>query len=63
MLDGTDAHDAHAGYLKAVTEGWAAPMTLVERPGLTPALAALAEEMNERLKGTSRDRQRALCAD
>jgi len=56
VLDGTAAHEPNADFLKAVMEGWQQPMERVERAGLTPALAGLAEEMNQRLKGTSTDR-------
>jgi hypothetical protein len=56
VLDGAAPHHPHAGYLKAVTEGSPQPMALVERAGVTAALAGLAEEMNERLKGSGTDR-------
>jgi hypothetical protein len=56
MLDGTAPHEPHAGYLKSVMEGWPQPMELVERVGLATAMAGLAGEMNERLKGTSIER-------
>jgi DNA segregation ATPase FtsK/SpoIIIE, S-DNA-T family len=56
VLDGTAPHQPHAGYLKDLAEGWTQPMTLVDRPGLPAALAALAEEMNQRLKGNVGDR-------
>ena len=56
VMDGTDAHAPHAGYLKALMESWPGSMAMVERTGITAALAALSEEMNLRHKGTSSDR-------
>jgi S-DNA-T family DNA segregation ATPase FtsK/SpoIIIE len=56
VLDGTAPHQPHAGYLKAVMKGWPQPMLLADRAGLSAALAALAEEMNQRLKGDGSDR-------
>ncbi len=51
VLDGTAPHQPLAGYLKALSEGWPQAVTWVERAGLSAALAALAEEMNQRNKG------------
>jgi S-DNA-T family DNA segregation ATPase FtsK/SpoIIIE len=56
VLDGTAPHQPHAGYLKAVMEGWPQPMVLADRAGLSAALAGMAEEMNHRLKGDGSDR-------
>jgi S-DNA-T family DNA segregation ATPase FtsK/SpoIIIE len=56
VLDGTAPHQPHFGYLKEVAAGWNQPMTLVERAGLPAALAALSEEMNQRLKGNAGER-------
>jgi hypothetical protein len=56
VFDGLAAHEPFGGYLKSVMEGWPHPMQSVERANVTTALAALADEMNQRLKGTSTDR-------
>jgi hypothetical protein len=52
VLDGTEPHQPHAGYLKMVLEGWPQPTTLVERTGMSAAFGSLADTMNERLKGS-----------
>ena len=51
VLDGTAPHQPYAGYLKSVIADWPQPMTMVERAGLSAALAGLVEEMNRRLQG------------
>jgi hypothetical protein len=52
VLDSTAAHEPNAGYLQEVMRGWPRPVTLPESGGVAAALAGLAEEMNQRLKGT-----------
>ncbi len=52
VLDGTEPHQPHAGYMKSFLEGWPQPTTLVERAGLVGALGSLTDAMNERLKGS-----------
>jgi hypothetical protein len=56
VLDGAAPHEPSYGYFKEATKGWPQPVELVERAGLAAALAGLAEEMNQRLKGASADR-------
>jgi hypothetical protein len=56
VVDGTEPHEPNADYFRAVATGWPQPVEWVERTRLGPALAALAEEMSQRLKGASADR-------
>src|SRR5581483_8262450 len=48
--------DPSAGMLDRVMEGWPHPMKRVDRGEVGPTVAALADEMNQRLKGTAADR-------
>jgi hypothetical protein len=51
VLDGAGPHEPHFGYLKEIMDGWPGSMERIERSGVAAAVAALAEEMNQRLKG------------
>jgi hypothetical protein len=56
VLDGTGVDEPQHGFLKEAITGWPHRMELVERAALAASLAPLADEMNQRLKGTSRER-------
>ena len=56
VLDGTAEHQPYADYLREVLQDWPQPATLVDRNQVAAQLAGLADEMNQRLKGTSTDR-------
>ncbi len=56
VLDGTGIEEVTAGFLDRVMEGWPHAMKRVDRGEVGPTLAGLADEMNQRLKGTATDR-------
>jgi DNA segregation ATPase FtsK/SpoIIIE, S-DNA-T family len=56
VLDGTGVDDANADFLLRVTTGWPLEMKRPDRTEVAAVLASLAEELNQRLKGTWTDR-------
>ncbi len=56
VLDGTGIDEPNADLLERVLTGWPSAMKRVDRGEIAPTLAGLADELNQRLKGTATDR-------